>query len=319
MKTIQELRRDLQAQLDPFFYPDSIAIIGASQNMIKPSGIPLNLLTLFDYAGEIYPINPKYGQLGGRKCYPSIVEVPRPVDLAIIGVPAAVTLESLHQCAAKGVKAAIIFTSGFAEVGEDGRVLQEEISRLARDSGMRILGPNCLGVVNFYNGSAASFMFHDKPKDLYYPETLFLYYSERRLGAIIFQMVLQHSVGCNYFVSTGNEADVNFAEALSYLVGRTRSSSSAAISRGLPQGGRSSWKHAMRRSNSGSWSLSEGGPHRRWSYRGGFPYRALVGEDRVYDGGLQTVRRSARRRCGADERADHPACRGRLPAGKILA
>ena len=319
MKTIQELRRDLQAQLDPFFYPDSIAIIGASQNMIKPSGIPLNLLTLFDYAGEIYPINPKYGQLGGRKCYPSIVEVPRPVDLAIIGVPAAVTLESLHQCAAKGVKAAIIFTSGFAEVGEDGRVLQEEISRLARDSGMRILGPNCLGVVNFYNGSAASFMFHDKPKDLYYPETLSYITQSGGLGAIIFQMVLQHSVGCNYFVSTGNEADVNFAEVLSYLVGRDEVKLIGGYIEGLPQGGRlfmEACHEALKQRKLVTFQKvgrTAVGATAAASHTG-----ALVGEDRVYDG---VFKQFGAVRADDVEQMNalitlHAA--GRLPAGKNI-
>lgn len=319
MKTIQELRRDLQAQLDPFFYPDSIAIIGASQNMIKPSGIPLNLLTLFDYAGEIYPINPKYGQLGGRKCYPSIVEVPGSVDLAIIGVPAAVTLESLRQCAAKGVKAAIIFTSGFAEVGEDGRALQEEISRLARDSGMRILGPNCLGVVNFYNGSAASFMFHDKPKDLYYPETLSYITQSGGLGAIIFQMVLQHSVGCNYFVSTGNEADVNFAEVLSYLVGRDEVKLIGGYIEGLPQGGRlfmEACHEALKQRKLVTFQKvgrTAVGATAAASHTG-----ALVGEDRVYDG---VFKQFGAVRADDVEQMNalitlHAA--GRLPAGKNI-
>ena len=104
-KSIQEWRRDLQVELNPFFYPDSIAIIGASQNLVKPSGIPLNLLTMFDYGGEVYPVNPKYEQLGGWKCYPSIMDTPGPVDLAIIGVPAAATMEALYQCVSKGVKA----------------------------------------------------------------------------------------------------------------------------------------------------------------------------------------------------------------------
>ena len=110
-KSMQDLHRDLRIELDPLFYPASIAIIGASQNLIKPSGIPLTLLTLFEYAGEVYPVNPKYDQLGGWKCYPTLADIPGPVDLAIIGVPAAITMEALQQCAAGGVKVAIVFTS----------------------------------------------------------------------------------------------------------------------------------------------------------------------------------------------------------------
>lgn len=319
MKSLQELRRELQVELDPFFYPSSIAIIGASENMIKPSGIPLNLLILFNYAGEIYPVNPKYKQLGGWKCYPSVSDIDEPVDLAIVAVPAAVTMESLRQCADKGVKAAIIFTSGFAEVGESGRAVQEEISRLARDSGMRILGPNCLGVVNIYNGSAASFMFHDKPKDLYYPETLSYITQSGGLGAIIFQMVLQHSVGCNYFVSTGNEADVNFAEVLSYLVGREEVKLIGGYIEGLPQDGRlfmEACHDALKKQKLVTFQKvgrTAVGAGAAASHTG-----ALVGEDRVYDG---VFKQFGAVRADDVEQMNalitlHAA--GRLPAGKNI-
>ena len=82
-RSMQDLHRDLQIELDPLFYPSSIAIIGASQNLLKPSGIPLALLTLFEYAGKVYPVNPKYDQLGGWKCYPTLADIPGPVDLAV--------------------------------------------------------------------------------------------------------------------------------------------------------------------------------------------------------------------------------------------
>ena len=285
MKSVQDLHRDLQKELDPFFYPDSIAIIGASANMIKPSGLPVTLLELFGYGGEVYPINPKHEKIGIRKSYPSILDVPGEVDLAIIGIPASGTMEALHQCAEKGVKAAIIFTSGFAEVDESGRALQEEMKKLARDSGMRILGPNCLGVINYYTGSAATFMFHDKPKDLYYPEALSYITQSGGLGAIIFQMVLKNSVGFNYFISTGNEADVSFAEALGYLVGREEVELIGGYIEGLPQDGRlfmQACHEALKRHKLVTFQKvgrTEIGAAAASSHTG-----ALVGEDRVYDG-----------------------------------
>lgn len=284
-RSIQELRRDLQAELDPFFYPNSIAIIGASQNLVKPSGLPLNLLELFHYAGEIYPINPKHEYIGMRACYPSIMDVPGPVDLAIIGVPAAATMRALRQCVEKGVKAVIIFTSGFAEVDARGRELQEEMERLARETGMRILGPNCLGVINYYNGSAATFMFHDKPRDIYYPETLSYITQSGGLGAIIFQMVLKHSVGFNYFISTGNEADVSFAEVLSYLVGREEAKVIGGYIEGLPKDGRlfmEACHEALEQRKLVTFQKvgrTAIGASAAASHTG-----ALVGEDRVYDG-----------------------------------
>ena len=285
MKPLHKLGRDLHAALDPFFYPANIAIIGASQYLIKPSGLPLNLLEIYEYKGEIFPVNPKYEKIGGHKCYPTVLDIPVAVDLAIITVPAAVTMGALYQCAEKGVKAVIIFTSGFAEVGASGREVQEEISRLAQESGMRILGPNCLGVVNYYNGSAASFMYHAKPEDIYYPETLANITQSGGLGAIIFQMVLQHSVGFNYFVSTGNEADVNFAEVLSYLVGREEVELIGGYIEGLPQDGRlfmEACHEALKQRKLLTFQKvgrTAVGASAAASHTG-----ALAGEDRVYDG-----------------------------------
>ena len=281
----QDVHRRLQQELNPLFYPSSIAIVGASQNIVKPSGIPLALLTLFDYEGEIYPVNPKYDQLGGWKCFPSISDVPGPVDLAIIAVPAAITMEALQQCAAGGVKTAIVFTSGFAEVDESGRQVQEEMRSLALDRGMRILGPNCLGVLNLYNGSVPSFMFHEKPVGLYYPEKLSYITQSGGLGAIIYQMVVQHSVGFNYFVSTGNEADIGFAEILSYLAGREEVGLIGGYIEGLQRDGRlfmDACHRALQRRKLVTFQKvgrTAIGATAAASHTG-----ALVGEDRVYDG-----------------------------------
>ncbi len=318
-RSMQDLHRDLQIELDPLFYPSSIAIIGASQNLLKPSGIPLALLTLFEYAGKVYPVNPKYDQLGGWKCYPTLADIPGPVDLAIIGVPAAITMEALRQCAAGGVKAAIVFTSGFAEVDESGRKVQEEMRRLAQISGMRILGPNCLGVLNLYNGSVPSFMYHDKPTGLFYPEKLSYITQSGGLGAIIYQMVLQHSVGFNYFVSTGNEADISFAEVLSYLVGREEVGLIGGYIEGLQRDGRlfmDACHRALQKRRLVAFQKvgrTAVGATAAASHTG-----ALVGEDRVYDGVFKQF--GAVRADDVEQMnaliALHAA--GRMPAGKNI-
>jgi acyl-CoA synthetase (NDP forming) len=318
-KSMQDLHRDLRIELDPLFYPASIAIIGASQNLIKPSGIPLTLLTLFEYAGEVYPVNPKYDQLGGWKCYPTLADIPGPVDLAIIGVPAAITMEALQQCAAGGVKVAIVFTSGFAEVDESGRRVQEEMRRLARSSGMRILGPNCLGVLNLYNGSVPSFMFHEKPSGLFYPEKLSYITQSGGLGAIIYQMVLQHSVGFNYFVSTGNEADVSFAEILSHLVGRDEVGLIGGYIEGLQRDGRLFMEACHRALHSRKLvTFQKVGRTAVGATAAASHTGALVGEDRVYDG---VFKQYGAVRADDVEQMNalitlHAA--GRLPAGKNI-
>lgn len=226
------------SELEAFFYPQSLAVIGASQNALKPNGIPLYLLNMFGYKGDVYPVNPKYDRVGGIKCFPSVLDIEGPVDLAIVGVNEAQTMEVLYKCAKKKVKAVIVFTSGFAEVGDDGRLKQKEMKELAAASGMRILGPNCLGILNYYNGCMASFFYNQERKDLVYPEALSFITQSGGLGGIIYQMVIQLSIGFNYFVSTGNEADVSFAEILHYLAGRDEVSIIAGYMEGLQGDGR---------------------------------------------------------------------------------
>lgn len=234
----RQLELEIHNELEPFFYPQSIAVIGASQNPLKPNGIPLYLMSMFSYQGNLFPVNPKYDRVGGLKCYPSILDIEESVDLAIIGVAADRTMKALKECAEKMVKAVIIFSSGFAEIGEEGRAVQDEMKRLADKSGMRILGPNCLGILNYYNGSMASFFYNQKRTDLVYPEQLSFITQSGGLGGIIYQMVVQMSIGFNYFVSTGNEADISFAEILSYLVGRDEVSIVAGYMEGLQRGGK---------------------------------------------------------------------------------
>src|ERR1700710_2885532 len=129
--------------LDTFFSPESIALIGASRDLEKIPGRLLSMLRKNGFPGRIYPINPNYGDIDGLKCYPSITEVGAPIDLAIIIIPAKAVLGALEQCAAVGVKNAVIISSGFAEEGSTD--MQDAIVALAKKSGMRISGPNAGG------------------------------------------------------------------------------------------------------------------------------------------------------------------------------
>jgi acyl-CoA synthetase (NDP forming) len=133
-------------QLTPLFYPKSIAVVGVSTSETKFGGRFLQALIDFGYQGPIYPVNPKGSEMLGLKMYPSVREVPGPVDLADIMVPARFVPQVLEDCLAKGVKGAQIFTSGFAETDEEeGTLLEEKLKALARN-GIRIIGPNCFGV-----------------------------------------------------------------------------------------------------------------------------------------------------------------------------
>lgn len=200
-----------------FFEPASIAIIGASDDPRKPGGRPQRALTNKGYQGKIYPVNPKYQQVMGLTCYPSLMEIPGPVDLVIISVPAAGVYQALEQCAAKGVKAAVIFTSGFAETGHQGRLAQQQILDLARQHGIRLCGPNSLGLINTQNGVAASFAWIVDAPDVG-NGTLGFVTQSGAFGALIYAQALHSGIGLNYFVSVGNEADLEFADFVGYMV-----------------------------------------------------------------------------------------------------
>ena len=133
-------------ELEPLFYPKSLAVVGASTDEAKFGSRFLQALIDFGYQGPIYPVNPKGSEILGLKMYPNVREIPGPVDLADIMVPARLVPQVLEECLAKGVRAAQIFTSGFSETGdEQGRLLEEELKALAK-RGIRIIGPNCFGV-----------------------------------------------------------------------------------------------------------------------------------------------------------------------------
>jgi len=202
--------------LEGLFNPLSIAIIGASENFQKVSGRPLMFLQKHRFQGTVYPINPKVPVIAGYKCYPHIDEVQDPVDLAVIVVPAKAVLEALKDCADKGVKAAVIITSGFAEVGEAGRAVQQKIRDLARETGMRILGPNIVGMHNLASRAIASISQSMEVEELVAGPIGFISQSGA-YGTAICAWAQRDRIGLKYFVSCGNEADIEFSECVAYM------------------------------------------------------------------------------------------------------
>ena len=127
--------------LDSFFAPESIALIGASRDQEKIPGRLLSMLRKNEYPGKIYPINPNYGDIDGLKCYRTVGEIGGPIDLAVIIIPARAVVGALEECAAAGVKNAVIISSGFAEEGGDSAAMQDRIAEIAKRTGMRIRPP----------------------------------------------------------------------------------------------------------------------------------------------------------------------------------
>src|ERR1700739_4225122 len=143
--------------LDSFFAPASIALIGASRDLEKIPGRLLSMLRKNEYPGAFYPINPNYGDIDGLKCHKSIAEIGAPIDLAVIITPARAVVGALGECAAVGVRNAVIISSGFAEEGGDSAAMQEQIAAIARRTGMRISGPNAEGFMSEVERVAATF------------------------------------------------------------------------------------------------------------------------------------------------------------------
>ena len=132
--------------LDYILYPESIAIIGASRDPMKWGHMILASIVNGGYEGKVIPINPREKEIDGLPCYPSVKEVPGSVDLAMVIVPARFVPSVIQDCVEKGVKGAVIITSGFGETGVEGRKVQDQIVKIAQDDGVRLIGPNCMGI-----------------------------------------------------------------------------------------------------------------------------------------------------------------------------
>src|ERR1700681_943211 len=209
--------------LDSFFSPASIALIGASRDLEKISGRLLSMLRKNEFPGKLYPINPNYSDIDGLKCYRSLAEVGQPIDLAIVIIPAKTVLGALEQCAAVGVKNAVIISSGFAEEGGDSAAMQDAIAALAKRTGMRISGPNAEGFFSQAQRVAATF----SPTVDVKPNERPFVASRRRIGIVaqsggigfaIYHRAKALGVALSYVVSAGNESDLGAGEFFEFLV-----------------------------------------------------------------------------------------------------
>ncbi|MBC8320727.1 MAG: acetate--CoA ligase family protein [Bacteroidetes bacterium] len=200
-----------------FLSPRSIAIIGASGNFESISGKPVLYLKKQGYEGRVYPINPKYEELCGYQCYKSVLDVPGSIDLALVAVNYKLVLPMLKQCVVKGIPFASIFSSGFAESGEEGKELQNEIARLAKDTGMGICGPNCQGSVSLKDRAIGGFSASLGVVPLITGPIGYVTQSGA-LGYSIFSLAQESGVGFSYVASTGNEVDLHTLDFMEFML-----------------------------------------------------------------------------------------------------
>ncbi len=201
-----------------FFKPEGVAIIGASANPAKGGHFILNNV-LKAYSGGVYPVNPGYSEINGIKCYPSVLQVPDPVDLAIIFVPAPMVPRVLQECAERGIKGVMIESGGFAESGEQGKQLQRRIIQIGQENGVRIWGPNCMGLVDAVNSLVFSFVLPAIWEKGLEPGRVSLVVQSGMLSAgFLIDIMTNGIMGISKACSIGNKADVNECDIMEYLM-----------------------------------------------------------------------------------------------------
>jgi len=218
--------------LDRAFNPRSIAFVGATEALNKWGFLILNNLLTGGYEGKVYPVNPGRETVLGLKAYPRVADIPDDVDLAIFTVPSGQVLEALQDCAARGVKAGLVITAGFRELGREGAAMEAEMVKKAREAGMLLIGPNCQGICC--------------PASNLYPWMPILFHPPRgSVGFVsqsgnILNMLIGHVVtsglGVSKAVSSGNEADLRTVDYLSYLAEDPETEVIAAYMEGVHDG-----------------------------------------------------------------------------------
>lgn len=207
----------MRTDLERFFSPRSIAIIGASQDFITISGQPLKHLLSHGYQGKLYPVNPRYPEVAGVKCYPSLAEVPETPDLVLILVNASRVADMLKQCGAKGVPYVIIFSSGFSEMGGEGVKQQQQLAEIAKQYDIGVIGPNCQGMMNVADGVFAGFgsvFFTD-----YTPGVVSMVSQSGGFGFSVMNLSSKDGgLPFRQMVTTGNEIGVSTLEFIDYFI-----------------------------------------------------------------------------------------------------
>lgn len=214
--------------------PRSIAVIGASADLSKVNGRPIKHLRDKGYAGRILPVNPKYAEIAGLTCYPSIEALPEAADLAIIAVPARDVIAAVAALGRHGIGAAVIFSSGFGEMGTEGKALELRLAQTAQAAGVVLLGPNCLGFVNAFDNVYATFSQYADGATGAGPIAFVT--QSGAFGTAVAALIRQRGLGLGYFINTGNQAELGFCELMAQVVEDPRVRVAAGYLEGLDDG-----------------------------------------------------------------------------------
>ena len=207
--SIEALQRERES-FDALFKPRTVAVIGATD---KEGSVGLAMMNnLKTFRGKVFPVNPKRDQVLGLKAYPNIAAVPEKVDLAVIITPAPTVPGVIGECIAAGAKSALIISAGFKEIGPEGAELERQILAQARDAHMRIVGPNCLGIMNTRIGLNATFA-----DAIANPGNVAFISQSGALCTAVLDWSFREKVGFSYFISVGSMLDVGWGDLIDYL------------------------------------------------------------------------------------------------------
>jgi acetate---CoA ligase (ADP-forming) len=297
--------------LGVLFAPESVAVIGASDDPARLGGRPIRYLLEAGYAGAIYPVNPKRDRVQGLKAYPSIDSLPQVPAVALVVVPAQAARDAVAACANRGVRGIYLLSGGFSESGAEGEQIQREIARIARSAGMRILGPNCLGAFNAetrFFGTFASALQGHLPRS----GPVAIVSQSGAYGQHLSFLARRRGLDVKYMISTGNEIDVELAECIGWLAEQPEITVIAAYAEGLRSGLRMT--HALESARRARKAVvfvkvgaSEVGARAAASHTA-----ALAGADPVHDGVFRQF--GAWRATSTDEQVDVTYACVRAPA-----
>ncbi|MGB4677128.1 MAG: acetate--CoA ligase [Aggregatilineales bacterium] len=219
--------------LETFFEPKSVAVIGASRDPEKLGYAVVKNLIVGGYAkiGKVYPINPKGGEVLGLPAYPSVLDVEDPIDLAVIVIPYKFVPGAMKECGEKGIPSVVVITAGFREAGQEGLERERELMQIAKQYGIRVIGPNCLGVIDTFTPLNASFAAGTPPKG-----PINFMSQSGALGTAVLDWSLAGELGFSKFVSLGNKADVSEIDLLQMWADDPNANVIMAYIEGVPSG-----------------------------------------------------------------------------------
>lgn len=205
------MNNKLHDELKPLFAPRSVAVIGASNKRGKWGNDMVIRPLQSSFRGPIYPINPKENEIEGLKAYANVKDVPDPVDMAVVTVPAPMVPQAVKDCAAKGVRVMVLISAGFAETGPEGKALEDKVVDIAQSAGIRFMGPNGMGIYTSRVRLNTAFNFMPKPGGISFIS------QSGTMGGYLLATASDKGFGFNSFLSVGNQADLTMADYIEYL------------------------------------------------------------------------------------------------------